>query len=443
MKIAILGAGLAGLSIAKQLEGYKITIFEKENKIGGLCRSYRKGGFVFDIGGSHILFSRDEEIVEYIKKLFGDTLLLKKRKTKILYGDKLVKYPFENGIGQLEKKERIECIKGYIEALIKREKGEKLPENFRDWVFWKFGQGFSKKYMIPYNEKIWKFPLEKMSSSWVEGRIPDPDIEDLLKAALEMESEGYTHQLNFYYPKEGGIEQIITNTVKNIKCDIKKNQNIEKIRKTGSKWIITSNNKEYIFDILISTIPIDKFVQLLDNVPESILNAAENLVYNSLINLFIGVKGEFEDKYQDLSWMYIPEWKKGYFHRVSFPSNFSKENAPKGCHGINIEITTTIDSAIWKKTNEEIINDVISDLEEIGMIKREQVLVTHLTRWEYAYVIFDLNYDINIKKIQTFLAKEGIYSCGRFAQFKYLNMDHVIKEVLKLSKDIKEKFEEM
>ncbi len=47
-----------------------------------------------------------------------------------------------------------------------------------------------------------------MSLDWVEGRVPKPPIEDVIKAAVGVETEGYTHQLHFYYPSTGGVESI-------------------------------------------------------------------------------------------------------------------------------------------------------------------------------------------------------------------------------------------
>jgi phytoene dehydrogenase-like protein len=52
-KIVILGAGLTGLSCAYHLRK-DYAIYERENEPGGLCRSNKKDGFVFDCTG-HLL----------------------------------------------------------------------------------------------------------------------------------------------------------------------------------------------------------------------------------------------------------------------------------------------------------------------------------------------------------------------------------------------------
>ncbi|TAK45648.1 MAG: phytoene desaturase [Saprospiraceae bacterium] len=53
-KIAVTGAGFAGLSAACCLaqKGFEVTIFEKNNTIGGRARQYQSSGFNFDMGPS-------------------------------------------------------------------------------------------------------------------------------------------------------------------------------------------------------------------------------------------------------------------------------------------------------------------------------------------------------------------------------------------------------
>ncbi len=53
-----------------------------------------------------------------------------------------------------------------------------------------------------------------MGTAWVE-RIPKPPAKDIIKSALGIETEGYTHQLHFYYPKTGGF-QTLPRTLKNM-----------------------------------------------------------------------------------------------------------------------------------------------------------------------------------------------------------------------------------
>ena len=113
MKWAILGGGLTGVTLARLLKerGDDVTVFEKEAKIGGLCQSETRNGFTFDIGGSHIIFSRDTEVLAFMQNVLAENRDTRNRNTKIYYKQKYIKYPFENGLADLPKDDLFFLIK--------------------------------------------------------------------------------------------------------------------------------------------------------------------------------------------------------------------------------------------------------------------------------------------------------------------------------------------
>ena len=95
------------------------------------------------------------------------------RNTKIFYKGRYMKYPFENGLSDLPAEDLFFCISEFVKTLVAVEKGElPPPKTFRDWIYYTFGKGIAECYMVPYNEKIWKYPTSDMSLHWVDGRIP-------------------------------------------------------------------------------------------------------------------------------------------------------------------------------------------------------------------------------------------------------------------------------
>jgi protoporphyrinogen oxidase len=94
VKWAILGGGLTGVTLARLLKekGHEVTVLEKEPKIGGLCKSETRNGFTFDCGGSHIIFSRDGEVLSFMQNVLEENREFRTRNTKIFYKGQYIKY---------------------------------------------------------------------------------------------------------------------------------------------------------------------------------------------------------------------------------------------------------------------------------------------------------------------------------------------------------------
>ncbi|MCA9380450.1 NAD(P)-binding protein, partial [Candidatus Dojkabacteria bacterium] len=70
-KVAIIGSGFGGLALAVRLQGkgYNVTIFEKQEKVGGHAYQLKKKGYTFDMGPSLITAP---EIIDEVFKSAGE-----------------------------------------------------------------------------------------------------------------------------------------------------------------------------------------------------------------------------------------------------------------------------------------------------------------------------------------------------------------------------------
>jgi len=429
VKTAILGGGLSGLTLARLLQenGGDVVVLEAEREYGGLCRSKTEHGFTFDTGGSHIIFSRDTEVLAFMRRMIAGNEQRNNRNTKIFYKQQFVKYPFENGLSDLPPEDRFFCINGFIKTLIAVEKGEiPAPVNFREWIYFTFGNGIAECYMVPYNEKIWKYPTDGMSLHWVDGRIPRPPVEDVIKSAIGIGTEGYTHQAVFSYPFDGGIEALVRAIAQPIEKFIKTGFRVTSIKKSGKQWQISNGNEGILADQCICTMPVQHLLPCLEGVPREVKNAAGALKYNALACVNIGIKGSVPA----ISWLYVPDPAVGRTNRISFPSGYSRHTAPDGCSAILAEITHQPGDEVSSMTDAELISEVVDMLEGMQILHKDQIVYSSVERQPFAYVVYDLEYQKNIAVVKEYCTEIGIPLVGRFAQFEYLNMDGCIRSVM-------------
>jgi protoporphyrinogen oxidase len=432
VKYIILGGGLAGVTVARFLHerGHNVTVLEAEAKPGGLCRSFVKDGFTFDLGGSHIIFSKNSSVLSFMHDVLAKNLENRIRNTKIYYKGAYIKYPFENGLHELPPEDCYFCLNEFIKILLADAAGTTRtePKNFQEWIYQTFGTGIAECYLKPYNEKIWKHPLTDISTHWVYGRVPRPPVEDIIKSAVDVETEGYTHQSLFSYPSVGGIEALIQAIAEPIRSQIICNAPVQKIQKTQIGWQVAAGDSDYSGEKLISTIPLQNLKWSLLEIPDFVNDAIDALCYNSVACVGIGIKGSLPP----YSWAYVHDRVLSKAHRISFPSNFSPHVAPPNHSSILAEITYkpgSEDDPEKSGTAEVFIQNIVKSLSDIGLFAPEDVVTTALMKNKFGYVVYDLAYQKNIEIIKKYFEQIGIILLGRFSQFEYQNMDDVISSV--------------
>ena len=88
MKVAVLGAGVSGLSAARILKekGVDVTIFEKEKTVGGLARTRFTNGYLYDPYGGHIFNSKHQVVKDWVFHILSkDNWKFTERNAKIFF----------------------------------------------------------------------------------------------------------------------------------------------------------------------------------------------------------------------------------------------------------------------------------------------------------------------------------------------------------------------
>jgi protoporphyrinogen oxidase len=285
--------------------------------------------------------------------------------------------------------------------------------------------------MVPYNEKIWKYPSDRMSHHWVEGRVPRPPVEDVIKSAVGIPTEGYSHQSVFSYPLHGGIEALVHAIAAPVTDRIKTGFYVRSIQKSKTGFLISNGTEVIEADRCISTIPLQNLLPCLPHVPLEVRQACSDLVYNSLVCIALEVKGDVPP----ISWLYVPEITLGRTNRISFPSTYSPHAAPGGCSSILAEITHQPGDEVSHISDADLIREVTGALETMGIVPKDRIIRSHVMRQTFAYVVYDLDYQKNIRIVKDYCTSAGIPLIGRFARFEYLNMDGCIRDVMDFVKE--------
>jgi len=415
-KVLIIGAGLSGLSAAYHLrKKYKVRIIEKEGEAGGLATTEKVRGFRFDRMG-HLLHLKNPYVKNLIlHKLFDGKLKKIKRDSRVWFEGVYTRYPFQSNTFGLPKKIADECLREYLK--VKFNPPSKKIRTFEDFIYYYFGKGFAKHFMIPYNRKIWGVHPREMSVEWCKRFVPIPKLEEVIEGAMKNNSKELGYNVNFYYPSKG-IEELPRKLVSLLSQD---NISVEFGKAARSidfkkKEVCFSDGERVKYDVLISTMPLKELLNHLVSPPSSIIKTKDMLRCKSLFYLDIAIK---RPSLKSFHWCYVPE-PHIPFYRVYINSNASRGCAPKGRSSLCVEMS-------GHKFNNSIIPQVLKYLKEMGIIKRETDVLFVLPKYiKYAYVIYDHNYSKIVPAIHKFLNKQDIYSIGRYGNWDYSCMEDAL-----------------
>ena len=422
MNVGILGGGISGITLQRFLD-HPSEILEKEKRPGGLCRTFWKNGFGYDIGG-HILFSKHAHVNDLITEILGENVNHCRRANAVLFKGRYVKYPFENDLAALDVEDRYECLMGYLKN------DYPPPTNLAEWSYHTFGKGIAEKYLIPYNNKIWKLDPTKMGLEWVE-RIPKPPMEDVVKSALGIQTEGYLHQLSFRYPLKGGFETVVQQMIKP-SASLKTGFDVQQIVRKGDGWSVSDGGSSRQYEHLVISFPIQLAVKCFKDVPEAIVTAVQSLRYNSIRIVFLAVSNE---SLMGKSAVYIPD-PSVLPHRVCFMGFFSPNMVQPGSSSLIAEVTVRPGGELDQMSDDTFIEETVRGLEGAGILKRGEIIASETRRFEYAYPVYDLNYSANTKRIRAYFREQGIDLLGRFAEFEYINSDECIHRAMAMARKL-------
>jgi protoporphyrinogen oxidase len=431
VKTAILGAGVSGLALARFLVErgrplQDLHLFEAAAVAGGLCGSKTVDGFTYDVAGGHILFSKDRAAMQWMKDgAGGDRAFVQRdRHTKIRFGDRWVHYPFENGLGDLPQQANFDCLEGYVRAWHERDKhGTRAPADFAGWVRWRFGEGIARHFMDPYNAKIWKRPLNEITSEWVAGRVPDAPVEDVLKAAIGMRTEGYVHQAIFYYPVSGGFQAITDGLYAGLRAQVRLSTPVERVQAVRGGYKVNGES----FDQVVSTLPLNLLPGIVEDLPAGAAQAMAGLAYNSITCVLLALD---RPEHPNLSWIYLPHEDQGPANRVTYMSNYSPGNAPAGRTSLMCEITFPGGAP---EPGPELEAATIDGLVHAGLLERRELLFTDRHSSRFAYIVYDFEFAERKRTALAALEALGIHPLGRFGKYEYHNSDQCVIEARSLA----------
>ncbi len=434
MRIAVIGAGPAGITAAYQLSKKitkhnitKLNLYEAGSDVGGLSRSIELWNQTVDLG-PHRFFSDDKRINELWLEVVGNDFDMVNRQTRIFYKKRFFDYPLKatNALKNMGLIEAGLCILSYLKEKIVPTKKE---DTFEWWVTNRFGKRLYRMFFKTYSEKLWGIKCTELDSDFAAQRIKKFSMGEAIKSALFGNSGKHKTLVDiFAYPNKG------TGSVyMRMKNMIEQNGGTVMLN-TPVKRILTKNERAYAlelengkieeYDYIISTMPISLMVTRLPDVPQSIVEQAQKLKFRNTILVFLKVESEnlFTDQ-----WLYVHsagiEMGRITNFRNWLPTLYGNEKNTILC----VEYWANLEDQLWKDNDTTLIEMAKKEVVLSGLNNGAEITEGHVYRLPRCYPVYFSGYKQTMKPIEEYLdSVDGLSVIGRYGSYKYNNQDHSI-----------------
>lgn len=417
-KYLIIGAGISGLTFANYCNG-DYLIIEKENEVGGYCRTIKKGEFVWDYAGHFFHFNTEEFKKKFIDQMPKEDIIYNEKCTKIVHKDKLIDFPFQTNIHQLDKEEFIDCL---YDLFNKEEKDN--YENFLEMLYGKFGKSIVEKFLKPYNEKLYAVDLKELDVDAMGRFFPYANKEEIINNMKNQKVNSYNS--SFLYPKNGAgsfikilydaldKEKVLLNTCVK-KIDIK------------NKIVTLSTGEDINYEYLINTMPLNKFLSMIDDYK----NIVDEMSYNKVLVFNLGFNKE-SVLCKDEHWLYVAA-KDCNFYRCGFYNNIlGTKNL-----SMYIEIGYNKKDTITQEEIDKQLKLTLENLEKLGITDKETKLIEYVALiMNPAYVHINTKTNQKLDNVKEELAEKNIYTIGRYGAWIYNSMEDSMLKAKELAEKI-------
>jgi protoporphyrinogen oxidase len=203
----VVGAGPSGLTASREFlkNGSRTLLIERDDRVGGLAKSYSYDGQIFDTGPKRF-HTEDQVVLGFLNEIVQQDMLRIPRSTEVHFLNRYFRWPLQPQ--DLWKLPPVVGLRAVLDLLRKGECGD--PASFPDYIRSKYGGTLYRVFFEPYTRKFLRWDVAGIHSDWastgidrtvVDSRVRSNTAIDLIRSLL------LPARINteFLYPNHGGF----------------------------------------------------------------------------------------------------------------------------------------------------------------------------------------------------------------------------------------------
>jgi len=426
MKIAVLGAGIGGLTAAFSIrkKGHEVTVFEQESKPGGLAAGFKEEDWNWSLEKYyHHWFRTDRAILSLIDELgLSDQVRFYRPKTVVYHQGDF--YPLDSPVSALKfpgfslvEKIRFGIITVFLKYFSRWEPLEKYTAC--EWVKRYYGKNLFKVFFEPL--LIGKFSdyYQEVNMAWFWARFKARSTKlGTFKGGFQTFLDKFAELLS-----QKGVRFSFNSMVSKI------------ISLENGKIEISVNKKKITFDMVLATISpkiLSSITPQLKGEYVEKINVQESI---GSVVIVLSLKNQLSE--EGYYWYNLPKSAGFPFLALVEHTNYVSSDNYNGEHLIYCGDYLEPSHKYFYLNKEELIENFIPSLKKINpSFKKDWINKSWLFRTPYAQPIPRINHSRNLLNIRTplsglFLASMSqVYPWDRGTNYAVSFANQAVQEIL-------------
>lgn len=403
-------------------------VIEALDRPGGICASYERDGYTFEIGGGHWIFGGDPLVVQLLGRA-SDLRHYRRRSAVLFLGSRpetrelrnlLVPYPLQDNLWALPLALRRVALSEILDTRETSPPGPTLDA----WLQAQFGPTLCRLFFDPFHER---YTAGLFHSIAPQDAYKSPIDPDRVRRGAERETTDGGYNSAFFYPV-AGLDSVSRWMAQ--RNEVRYSAEVVAVD-TRERALGLRDGTSLPYERVVATAPLHRLVEMagLDR------HLGSPDPHTSVLVLNLGVTlPDTPLARAGYHWLYVPDSESG-LHRVGYYSNVDSRFLPlqhrhdPGRASLYVETAFAAGKPPGPGDRDRLIDRIIAELRGAGLV--DAVETSHPTWIDTAYT-WRLPGSDWAERATTACRDHGIEPAGRYGRWSFQGIAASIREGLLL-----------